>query len=71
MARFDGSLALKFDFGGSTTTTTLMAVSKNRLRLAPAATPRGPDKYRILEHRRRQAQIQARRLLDSQTEQGI
>jgi hypothetical protein len=26
---------------------------------------RGPDKYRLLEHRRRQAQINARRLLDS------
>jgi hypothetical protein len=25
---------------------------------------RGPDKYRVLEHRRRQAQMKARRLLD-------
>jgi hypothetical protein len=34
------------------------------LRLAPTGSLRGPDKYRVLEHRRRQAQIKARRLLD-------
>jgi hypothetical protein len=35
------------------------------LRLAvPSALLRGPDKYNVLEHRRRQAQIKARRLLD-------
>jgi hypothetical protein len=65
MARFDGSLALRFDFGEPALTTTLGRVSKNGLRLAPRiATPRGREKYRILEHRRRQAQIKARRLLD-------
>jgi hypothetical protein len=30
----------------------------------PAIVPDGPDKYRILERRRRGAQIKARRLLD-------
>jgi hypothetical protein len=65
MARFDGSLALKFDFGESTTTATVAGASKSGLRLAAVTPPlRGPDKYRILEHRRRQAQIRARRLLD-------
>jgi hypothetical protein len=69
MARFDGSLALKLDFGESTTTTTVVGASKSRLRLATVtSTPRGPDKYRILEHRRREAQIRARRFLDLQTE---
>jgi hypothetical protein len=35
------------------------------LRLAvPSAVVRGPDKYKVLEHRRRQAQIAARRLLE-------
>ena len=69
MARFDGTLALKLDFGEPVTTTTLANVSKRGMRLAPtSATARGPQKYRILEHRRRQAQIKARRLLDSITE---
>jgi hypothetical protein len=43
----------------------LAASGPKRLRLA--ARPgglRGPDKYKVLEHRRRQAQIKARRLLD-------
>jgi hypothetical protein len=35
------------------------------LRLAvPSAVFRGADKYKVLEHRRRQAQIKARRALD-------
>ena len=38
---------------------------QSKLRLAPASrTLRGPDKYKVLEHRRRQAQIKARRLLE-------
>jgi hypothetical protein len=65
MARFDGSLALKFDFGGTTTTAPRGGRSDRGLRLALPGNPlRGPDKYRELEHRRRQAQIKARRLLD-------
>jgi hypothetical protein len=66
MARFEGSAALKLDFGGTTTT----AVGRGSLRLAPRlrsgqalSDVRGPDKYKVLEHRRRQAQIKARRLL--------
>jgi len=62
MPRFDGSLALKLDFGEMTTTT---FQSRSGLRLA--ASPgrlSGPDKYQVLEHRRRQAQIRARRLLE-------
>ena len=36
-----------------------------KLRLAvPGGGLRGPDKYRVLEHRRRQAQMKARHLLD-------
>jgi hypothetical protein len=30
----------------------------------PSGVLRGPDKYKVLELRRRQAQIKARRLLD-------
>ena len=65
MSRFDGSLARALDFeelpahGGST------ANVPNGLRLAqPGALLRGPNKYEVLAHRRRQAQIQARRLLE-------
>ena len=62
MPRFDGSLAVKLDFGEMTTTT---FPSRAALRLAAMpARLNGPDKYQMLEHRRRQAQIKARRLLD-------
>jgi hypothetical protein len=71
MTRFDGSTALKLEFDGTTgmTTTGTMAMTPARgraaLRLAsPGGALRGPDKYRILEHRRRQAQIRARHLLE-------
>jgi hypothetical protein len=65
MSRSDGSLALALDFGTTTTTSTVSARPVRRdLRLAAAEPMRGPDKYRALEHRRRQAQIQARRQLD-------
>ena len=57
MTRFEGSAALKLDFGG--------APQAQGLRLAtPSGVLRGPDKYKVLEHRRRQAQIKARRLLN-------
>ena len=56
MARFEGSTALKLDFG--------VQAPRQALRLAtPSGALRGPDKYKVLEHRRRQAQIKARRLL--------
>lgn len=56
MARFDGTAALKLDFGGVRTV--------RELRLSKPRLLQGPDKYKALEHRRRQAQIKARRLLD-------
>ena len=63
MARFDGSVVRKLDFGE--TTTTAVHPGRAGLRLAlPSGVLRGPDKYKVLEHRRRQAQIRARRLLD-------
>ncbi len=63
MSRFDGSLARALDFGESTTTSYPGAVAS--LRLASSGTTlRGPDKYKILETRRRRAQISARRALD-------
>jgi hypothetical protein len=66
MPRFDGSLARQFDFGDITTSTFPPARPlKASLRLAPrAVSVRGPDTYKVLEHRRRQAQIKARRLLE-------
>ena len=65
MARFDGSLARTLDFGEITTSTAGPAGRRAGLRLALAGgVLRGPDKYKVLEHRRHQAQIKARRLLD-------
>jgi hypothetical protein len=70
MARFRGSLAHQLDF--EDLTTSLMAplgfagqpIQRTELRLAPGGRRlRGPDKYRVLEHRRRRAQIEARRAL--------
>jgi hypothetical protein len=62
MARFDGALARKLDFGEITTT--YGRPRRPALRLAAAKAGRGPEKYKELDHRRRQAQIKARRLLD-------
>ena len=69
MPRFDSSLARALDFGNTTTTSTPMtgALSGRRavLRLAPQGRRlSGPDRYKVLERRRRDAQIRARRLLD-------
>ena len=67
MASFDGAAALKLDFGATTTTGSAATARGGRgsLRLAPQpATLTGPDKYKVLEHRRRQAQIRARHLLE-------
>lgn len=64
MSRFDGSLARTLDFGEMTTTTPAYGSGRAGLRLAlPGGVLRGPDKYKVLEHRRHQAQIKARRLL--------
>jgi hypothetical protein len=65
MKGFEGSLALKLDFGESATRVTGTAPQgRAGLRLASAAPGGGPDKYRALERRRRTAQIRARHLLD-------
>ncbi len=66
MPRFDGSLARTLDFGQTTTTTAPVSSGvRARLRLAvPAPVLTGPDKYTVLEGRRRQAQIEARRVLN-------
>lgn len=72
MPRFDGSLARQFDFGDITTSTfpparPIKAIKAMKASLKLAERPegvRGPDKYQVLEHRRRQAQIKARRLLE-------
>ncbi len=65
MAASDGSLARQLDFGALDRGIPVRGQRKRGLRLAvPSTVLRGPDKYRILEHRRRQAQIKARRLLE-------
>jgi hypothetical protein len=65
MTRFEGSAALKLDFGVQAPRLAPDGARSGRaLRLAmPSGALRGPDKYKVLEHRRRQAQIKARRLL--------
>ena len=61
---FEGSAAVKLDFGG-VTTTSMPGGGRAGLRLAvPSGGVRGPDKYKVLEHRRRQAQMKARHLLE-------
>jgi hypothetical protein len=66
MSRFDGSLARPVDFGDATTTTgPLSSSGRAGLRLAsPGGLLRGPDKYKVLDQRRRAAQIQARHAMD-------
>jgi hypothetical protein len=65
MARFDGSLARTLDFGETTTTAPVYSGGRAGLRLAlPGGVLRGPGKYKVLETRRRQAQMNARRALD-------
>lgn len=64
MARFEGSLARRLDFGEITIAETTHSGVRAGLRLAsPGGLLRGPDKYKTLEKRRRQAQIKARHAL--------
>ena len=58
MARLNGLAVAKLSFGGG-------LVGKRGLRLLTPldGVPRGPEKYRILELKRRRAQIRARREL--------
>ena len=58
MVPVDGSLARKFEFGETT-----CEVVRPRL-VRRLALLRGPDKYKVLDRRRRAAQIKARHLLD-------
>jgi hypothetical protein len=72
MSRFEGSLAVKLDFGELPTRVTSTG-SRGRagLRLAAGTNQLGgPEKYRVLDLRRRQAQIRARRLLDLMDDRG-
>ena len=55
----NGALALRLDFGEAPARD-----GRRGLRLAtPAGGLRGPDKYRVLDIKRRRAQMRARRLL--------
>ena len=70
MAHFRGSLAHQLDFEDPSTAPLApnghsgLPVQRTELRLAPSGPRlRGPDKYKVLEHRRRRAQIEARRVL--------
>jgi hypothetical protein len=66
MLRFDGSLARSLDFD-ATGTNIRVPRTVNRT-FAPTCERfgllQGPDKYKVLEHRRRAAQIKARHALD-------
>jgi hypothetical protein len=65
MSGFDGSLARKLDFGEQPTViSSTGARGRAGLRLASVGRLTGPDKYRVLDRRRRRAQIAARRMLD-------
>jgi len=65
MAPFDGSLARTLDFGDITPGAPVNSGARAGLRLAsPGGVLRGPDKYKLLEKRRRQAQIKARHALN-------
>ena len=66
MSGFDGALARKLDFGEQpAAVTNTGGRGRAALRLAPRLQRlTGPDKYRVLDVRRRRAQIAARRLMD-------
>ena len=66
MSGFEGSLALKLDFGElPARVTSTGGRARAGLRLASGTEPlTGRDKYRLLDTRRRRAQIRARHLLD-------
>lgn len=65
MSRVQGSLARALDFGDLTSAVSGSGSGRTGLRLAlRGGLLRGPDKYKVLERRRRHAQIKARRALD-------
>ncbi len=78
MSRFDGSLARTLDFGEATAASSAMD-ARGRMRTRPRMSSvrgaavvlpgslgllRGTDKYKVLDRRRRAAQIQARHAMD-------
>jgi hypothetical protein len=67
MSRFDSSLARTLDFWERTTSQRPIR-GQTSLRTAPARRRlgllRGPDKYKVLDQRRRAAQIRARHAMD-------
>ena len=75
MARNDGAVARQLDFGDEEVRSARPAQAglsaavrgvKAELRLTgPSAVLRGPDKYKMLDHRRRQAQIKARKAMEA------
>ena len=65
MTRTDGSLARRLDFEGSPPSgVPSPEPARMALRLARPSRLAGPGKYKVLDARRRHAQIRARRLLD-------
>ncbi len=72
MTGFEGSLALKLAFGDvPTRVTSTSGRGRAALRLASSGMAlSGPDKYRVLDLRRRRAQIRARHLLELMDTEG-
>ena len=65
MSGFEGTLARKLDFGNvPPTVTSTVGRGRAELRLTRFMPPSPPDKYRVLEQRRRAAQMRARHLLE-------
>ena len=70
MTGFEGTLARTLDFGEVPTHVTSTG-GRAGLRLATGpGRLAGPDKYRMLEQRRRRAQIRARHLLELMDAEG-
>jgi hypothetical protein len=63
-AATEGALALALDFGDAPAQAPGPARRPMRPAMRLARISHGPDKYKLLEHRRRQAQMKARRLLE-------
>ena len=71
MSRFDSSLAKTLDFGASTSHKPIRGLTSLRTLQSPQGLGRrrlgllrGPDKYKVLDRRRRAAQIKARHAMD-------
>jgi hypothetical protein len=64
MRRVEGALARTLDFGEGRPSAGPVASGRPMLRVALRSAVRGANKYKVLDARRRHAQIRARRLLD-------